>query len=136
MSAQSLGLAWIVVNDLKKAVEFYTKVIGLKLMEINEEYGWAELEGQKGGGSRLGIAQMPTEDDSGIKPGQNAIVTFTVTNLDSSIAGMTEKGAKLVGAIQEVPGHVKMQMVCDIDGNHFQMVEVLHHVHSGCCSGH
>lgn len=135
MNVQSIGLIWIVVNDLKTAVEFYTKIIGLKLMEVSEEHGWAELEGQKGG-SRLGIAQMPKEDDSGIKPGQNAIITFTVTNLDSSIANLTEKGAKLVGPVQEVPGHVKMQMISDVDGNHFQIVEVFHHVHKGCCGGH
>ncbi|MBY0528986.1 MAG: VOC family protein [Rhabdochlamydiaceae bacterium] len=134
MTAQTLGLAWIVVNDLKKAVAFYTDVIGMKLMEFQEEFGWAELEGQKGG-ARLGIAQVCPTDPEGNQAGQNALITLTVENLETSIAQLIEKGAKLIGSIQEVPGHVKMQTVCDPDQNRFQLVQVLHH-HQGCCSGH
>lgn len=135
MSAKNLGLAWIMVKDLKKAVEFYTGVIGMKLMEMNEAFGWAELEGQEGG-ARLGIAQECPSDPEGNAPGQNAIITLTVANLDQAIAHLIEKGAKLVGAVQEVPGHVKMQTVSDIDNNRFQLVQILEHVHRGCCGGH
>lgn len=135
MSAQSLGLAWIVVNDLKKAVEFYTKVVGLKLMELHEQYGWAELEGQQGG-ARLGIAQKCPDGNDGVLPGQNAVITITVENLDNFVADLKKKGAHLIGEIQEVPGHVKMQTVVDTDNNRFQLVQVLHHHHQGCCSGH
>lgn len=136
-SVESLGLVWIVVEDLKKAVRFYTEVVGLKLVEMHEEgYGWAELEGQKGG-ARLGIAQKCDSDPEGNTPGQNAIVTFTVDNLEASVKKVLEKGANLVGSIQEVPGHVKMQMIKDQDNNRFQLVQVLyHHQHKGCCSGH
>jgi len=135
MSAKTLGLAWIVVKDLKKAVDFYTGIIGMKLMEINETYGWAELEGQEGG-ARLGIAQQCLKEDEGNTPGQNAIITLTVANLEKAVANLVEKGATLIGAVQEVPGHVKMQTVADVDNNRFQLVEVLEHIHHGCCSGH
>ena len=135
MTAQTLGLAWIVVDDLKKAVAFYTDVIGMKLMEMNEEFGWAELEGQRGG-ARLGIARKCSEDQEGNEVGQNAVVTFTVKNIDESLKNLNEKGAKVVGPIQEVPGHVKMVTVEDLDKNRFQLVEVLHHQHKGCCGGH
>lgn len=135
MGAQSLGLAWIVVDDLNKAVEFYTQVIGLQLMERHDDYGWAELEGSKGG-ARLGIAQRCPTDTEGNQPGQNAIITLTVENLEESLKHLIQQGAELVGAVQEVPGHVKMQTVKDPDQNRFQLVQVLHHVHQGCCSGH
>ncbi len=135
MAAQTLGLAWIVVDDLKKAVAFYTEVIGLKLMEVHEAFGWAELEGTEGG-ARLGIAQQCLKDDEGNKAGQNAIITLTVANLEESLKRLIEKGANLVGEIQEVPGHVKMQTVRDLDNNRFQLVQVLQHEHKGCCSGH
>ncbi len=36
-----------------------------------------------------------------------------------------EKGAKLVGEIGEVPGHVKMQTFLDPDGNMMQIVQEL-----------
>ena len=126
MHLKSMNLAWIVVNDIKKAIQFYTETVGLKLMEFHEQYGWAELEGNEGG-SRIGIAQNHPEANEGVQPGQNAVVTFTVRNLEQAIADFNKKGAKLVGKIQEVPGHVKMQMVSDTDGNRFQLVQLLEH---------
>lgn len=123
-----MGLAWIVVKDFKSAVKFYTEVVGMKLMESNEEFGWAELEGYEGG-SRLGIAQAGP-CCGGVEPGQNAVVTFTVDNIDKAKAEMIAKGAKCEGEIIDVPGHVRMQTVVDGDGNRFQICEVLTH---SCC---
>lgn len=122
MSAKSMELAWIVVKDLKKAVQFYTEVIGLKLLELNEEFNWAELEGKEGG-ARLGIAQMGSQE--GFEPGENAFLTFTVDDLFLAKADVQNKGAKFIGEIEEVPGHVRMLMVIDLDGNRFQLVQKL-----------
>ncbi len=139
MSAKSLDLVWISVNDFKKAIKFYTEVVGLKLLECNEEWGWAELEG-KNGGIKLGIGQHRPQPGA-IEPGQNAVMTFTVENIDHAVKNFRQKGATLVGEIEEVPGHVKMQMVKDVDGNCFHLVETLdqkmpehvHHHSGGCC---
>lgn len=131
MNLKSMDLAWIVVNDLKKAIKFYTETIGLKLMECNEQFGWAELEGNEGG-ARIGLAQTQLKCGEDIQPGQNAIPTFTVGSLEKAIAELIKKGTTLIGTVQEVPGHVKLQTVSDIDGNRFQLVEVLTHTH--CCS--
>lgn len=121
MQIQSMDLSWIVVKDLKKAIQFYTEVVGLKLMEVHEQFGWAELQGHKGG-SRLGIAQM----DSTLQPGENACVTMTVENIEKAKEFLEKKGAEFIGELQVIPGHVKMQMVKDHDGNHMQLVEVFH----------
>jgi len=122
MQVKTMGLSWIVVNDLKEAVKFYTEVVGLKLMEMHEQFGWAELEGHEGG-ARLGLAQMGPKSE--IAAGQNACVTFTVDNIEKAVASVMEQGAKCLGSIQEVPGHVKMQTAADKDGNLFQLVELL-----------
>lgn len=135
MNVRSFDLAWITVNDLKKAVDFYVNVVGLKVMEINEEYGWAELKGSHGG-ARVGIAQKQPSGEPFAQPGQNAIMALTVENLDKSIKALVEKGGALVGNTEEVAGHVRMQTLVDLDGNHFQFVQILHPVHTGCCSGH
>jgi len=119
---QSFDLAWIVVKDLKKAVKFYTETVGLKLNSVHEEFGWAELEGPKGG-ARLGIAQENDQDP--IKAGGNACVTFTVENLEKSRDSFLKKGAKFLGDIMEVPGHVKLLTGVDADGNHFQLAQML-----------
>ena len=124
-----MNLVWIVANDLKETIKFYTETVGLKLMELNEEFGWAELEGPAGG-TRLGIAQKCPESEEGVEPGQNAVMTFTVASLEKAIAEMTPKGIKLIGKPLEIPGHVIMQTAQDIDGTRFQLVEVLEHK---CC---
>lgn len=140
MRAKSIELAWIVVKDLKKAVKFYSEVIGLKLTEMNEEWGWAELEGQEGGGITLGIAQQQSTNENPIQPGQNAVLTFTVDNLEKEIQHLLKQEAELIGSIEHIPGHVKLQMVRDTEGNYFQLVEKqivsspsTHHHTESCC---
>jgi predicted enzyme related to lactoylglutathione lyase len=119
MGLKGFHLAWIVVKDVKKAVQFYTEVVGLTSLNFDEEYGWAELAGPDG--AILGIAQASGEMN--IKPGQNAVVTFSVDNIEKSCAAYVKKGTKMIGEIMEVPGHVKLQMCMDQDGNYFQLCE-------------
>ncbi len=122
MTIQSIDLAWIVVNDLKSAVKFYTEVVGLKLNELHEQYGWAELSGHDGG-ARLGIAQKNDQDP--LLPGQNAVVTLKVADIEQAIKELSQKQVRMIGDILEIPGQVKMQTAVDQDGNHFQLVELL-----------
>ena len=122
MSVKSSQLSWIVVADLKKAIKFYTEVLGLTLLSSAEEFGWAELQG-KDGGSTIGLAQA--NEQTPLKPGSNAVMTFTVDDIDQACAGLKQKGLQLVGTIVEVPGHVKMQDFVDVDNNHFQLVQAL-----------
>lgn len=122
METESFDLAWIVVKDFKKAVKFYTETVGLKLLKASEEYGWAELQGPDGG-AMLGIATESKETP--LKAGQNACLTFTVKNIEKAQASMHKKAAKFLGEIREVPGHVRLLMGIDADGNHFQLAQML-----------
>lgn len=135
MNTKSIDLVWIVSNDVKAAIKFYTEIVGLKLKEFDEQFGWAELEGPAGG-VRLGIAQKQQnsecESSYDHQPGQNAVMTFTVASIEKAISEMSAKGAKMVGDVLEVPGHVKLQTAIDTDGNHFQLVEVLAHHCAHC----
>ncbi len=124
MRIKNIGLSWIVVKNFKAAVKYYTEIVGLKLMEINEQFGWAELQGDEGG-ARLGIAQEAPHEK--VKAGQNAVVTFTVDDLEKMKSEMVKKGAHCEGDVLEIEGHVKMQTVIDSDGNRFQICELLHH---------
>ena len=129
MKVTEIGLSWIVVKDIKNAVSYYTNVVVLKLVEFHEEFGWAELEGYEGG-TRLGIAQENPQEH--VKAGTNAVITFTVADLEEAKQELLKKGAKCQGDIIEVPGHVKMQTVIDNDGNCFQLCELVHHSCSHC----
>jgi len=121
MKVKGIHLSWIVVKDLAKALEFYTQVVGLTVRSHEVEYGWAELSGPDG--SLLGIAQENPHMDQ--KAGINAILTVSVEDISIAIKQFLEKGAKLVGDVIEVAGHVKMQTFLDVDGNTLQLVETL-----------
>ena len=119
---KSIDLAWIVVKDFKQAVKFYTETVGLNLLKMNEQYGWAELQGPDGG-AMLGISAEQAGNP--YKAGQNACLTLTVDDLEKTRDSFLQKGAKFIGDIQEVPGHVRLLMGIDGDGNHFQLAQML-----------
>lgn len=121
MKPQGIQLAWITVSNIKDAVKFYTEIIGLSLLELNEQYGWAELSGPDG--ARLGIAQF--DPAFSFKPGSNAIPTITVDDIQLACNELRSKKVRLIGEIQEVPGEVKLQTFSDSDGNTFQLCQVL-----------
>lgn len=118
---KKIELAWITVSDFEKSLEFFTHVVGLEVVNRDDTMGWAELRGKDG--SFLGIAKSNSFNP--VKPGANAIVTMTVENIDAARKEFQQKGAKLLGDVMEVPGHVKLQMFVDDDNNHFQLVETL-----------
>src|ERR1700720_617078 len=111
MIAKRSDLAWITVSDINKAKKFFTEVVGLELRTDTPEYGWIELIA-KDGGSALGVGQCNPQY-SQVQPGHNAIVTFTVDDIDAAKAEFTQKGVTLIGDIVEVPGHVKMLFFAD-----------------------
>lgn len=119
---KGMDLAWIVVSDLEKAVSYFTEVVGLTLKERHDDYGWAEFEGSEGG-FRLGVAKE--QKGEVISAGKNAVLTFTVDNLEKTKEKLKKKGVHFVGDTLEIPGHVKLQTISDKDGNFFQLVEKL-----------
>ena len=119
-----MDLAWITVNDLEKSKKFFTEVLGLKVSSGSDEHGWLELQG-KDGGALLGVGQSRGGNQDQVNPGQNAIMTMTVDDIVQAKEMLETKGIKIVGDIIEVPGHVKMLMFTDLDGNKFQVVQML-----------
>lgn len=119
---EKMELAWIVVGDIEKAIQFYTETVGLQLKEFCKEFGWAELTGHQGG-CRLGIAQAnPSES---VLPGENAVITMTVKDINEAKEQFAKKGVTFIGDTLEIPNHVKLQLFIDQDGNKLQLVEVL-----------
>lgn len=128
MKISKIGLAWIAVHDIERATHFLSDVVGLTVLNMLKEQGWAELVALRGD-IVLGVGQVSDhqevdpEHGSPIKPGQNAIITLTVDNIVSAKAELEQKGVSFVGDIIEVPGHVKLVTFTDPDGNFFQLVE-------------
>lgn len=120
--AKSFDLAWITVKNFDQAVKFYKETLGLEQKDYNPEYKWAEFEGHAGG-ARLGICEACQE--SPVQAGGNAVSCFTVDDLDAACEFLRKKGAEFVGDIQEVPGHVKMQLIKDPSGNYIHICQKL-----------
>ena len=121
MAIQEMGLVWIVVSQMEKAIDFYTKILGFTLNEHHPEYKWAELSSPDG--RRLGIAEENPQEN--VKAGSNAVITLSVADIDESKKDLSAKGLKFIGDIIEVPGHVKLQTFADSDGNTFQLAQKL-----------
>ncbi len=117
------NLAWINVSDFETAKTFFTKTLGLKINSITPEYNWMELQAPEGGFA-LGVG-CDTSEKPVIKAGGNAIMTFSVDDIEKAHQEFSSKGVKFVGDIIEVPGHVKMIFFADPDGNMFQLVQKL-----------
>lgn len=121
MKPKGVFLSWIVVEDIEKAIAFYTKTLGFTLHEYHKEFKWAELSGPAG--CRIGIAEYCQEN--GPKAGSNAVMTISVDDIGHAISDLKKAGARLDGDLIEIPGHVKMQTLFDIDGNMLQLVQML-----------
>lgn len=120
MAIKKMELAWIVSTDLNKAKEFYQDVLGLQVKNFTPEHKWMELVG-KDGGLSLGVGEYNPEMPD--EPGQNAVMTLTVDDIEETILDLESKGIEFIDEVMEVPGHVKMITFKDPDGNKFQLVE-------------
>lgn len=118
MAIKKIDLCWVVTSDLAKSKQFFTDTLGLKLTEIDEKFGWLELQG-KDGGMLLGVGKATPE--SGYSAGKNAVVTFTVDNFDQTVQELGKKGISFFGEIN-VPGVPRMINFKDHDGNLYQLV--------------
>ena len=90
--------------------------------ECSDQYKWAELRGEHG--AMLGIGEASAESPMG-GPVENALMSFTVENLDEALSSVASKSAKLFDGIQECSGHVRMQLVLDPAGNLVHLVQNL-----------
>ncbi|MES2212769.1 MAG: VOC family protein [Pseudomonadota bacterium] len=123
---KKMKLAWITVNDFERSQKFFSETLGLSIDACAPEYGWMELKGSEGG-MMLGVGQASPHNPEGCndQPGQNAIMTMTVDDLDAAMAVYQNKGLTFTGTVLEIPGHVKMVRFADPDGNQFQLVQEL-----------
>lgn len=123
MSIQSADLTWIVVSDIHKAKHFFSEILGLEIKSASDDYGWVELQGKKGG-MTIGLAKAD-EAQCPVPAGGNGVITFTVDNIESMKQVFEQKNIQIIGDVMEIPGHVKLLMFKDPDGNYFQLAEVL-----------
>ena len=119
-----INFCWLAASDLKMAKKFYAETLGLFIGDFKEQYSWMEL-GTQNNKKLMGVAGSSDNGISPIKPGQNAIITFTVEDIISAKEHLEKQGVVFVGDIIEIPNEVKMALFLDPDGNKLQLVETL-----------
>ena len=105
------------VEDLKKASEWYSKVLGIKPYFSEPFY-----VGFNVGGFELGL----DPDMSGIVRGNNVGVYWGVDNIAESLKQLIAHGAKENSAVQDVGGGVLLATLLDPFGNVFGIIENPH----------
>lgn len=134
MIVKRSDMAWITVADIANAKKLFIDILGMEVQADAPEFGWLEVRAKEGG-SALGIGQFNPEYGKEVLPGQNAVVTFTVSDLVAAKAILEKNNVTILGDIVDVPGHVKMLFFTDVDGNKFQLCQLIDASpkHSSCC---
>lgn len=116
------GTPTIYVSDMDRAVAFYTRTLGLKLLE-REDDDWASIDA--GDGLVLGL--QPANGNGQKVGGGSIAIGFNVTEpLEDVIAKLEHRGVQFRGPVKsqaEVP--VRMAFFGDPDGNVLYLCELL-----------
>ncbi|MDP8223667.1 MAG: VOC family protein [Candidatus Lernaella stagnicola] len=120
MSNAGTGLLiWLSVSDLSTANNFYTELLGLKPVHVNQDVGWAELL-HPGCGAHVGL-RLAEKDE--IIPAGGATLTFDVNDLENAVAGLERKGVTFITGVMNLNGYSFATFV-DPDGNILQLRQV------------
>lgn len=115
------GTATIYVTDMDRAVEFYTRTLGLSLTFRAGDH-WAGIDA--GDGLKLGLHPR---SEKGPAPGKNGatIVGFGVTKpLDDVVTTLRGKSVNFKGPIiDDANGSIRLAFFSDPDGNDLYLCE-------------
>ena len=120
--AKGMTMSCLTVSDLNQAKHLLVDLLGLELKEFHEQFNWMELEGEEG--ARIGIGQYSEgPHDQDLKPGNNAVVSIEVANIEDTKKHLEAHGVEFLGDIMEVPGEVKLVLFRDQDGNRYFLAQ-------------
>jgi predicted enzyme related to lactoylglutathione lyase len=119
MSALRLWYANVFVTDLKRAVEFYQKTLGLPLQLQEEQFGYASFAPE---GIRLGVARVDANDpESQPLVGRHTGIGWGVADLNAAYAHLKAKGVRFTMVPTPQPWGGFMATFADPDGNVFYL---------------
>ena len=114
----SNGNATIFVSDMDRSVDFYTKILGLKLAQRFGNH-WASVEAGK---LTIGLHRASGENPAG-RNGSTVIGLELTGNIDDSVATLKQQGVKFRGAVSE-DNAGKIAYFEDPDGNLLYMIQL------------
>lgn len=134
---KAVGLSFLTVKDLELTKQFFINAFGFELFEEKKEFGWCELKLKGAAYASLGICQSKEEslhiNDIDVtnpminwknKPGQNAVITLVVENIEK-VREVVKGQGLLAAEITELPGVFKMLTFFDFDENKIELYEFM-----------
>jgi hypothetical protein len=122
MTTRLSRIVLLVRNGMVPAsVNFYHHALGLPILRVTEE--WAELSmtsnhSENPNGVVLSVQTVSIGQESQLCVGYTPWITFTVSNLDTTITSCVQQGAYLDGPIQ-YPAHGKIALLrAPVNDNH------------------
>jgi catechol 2,3-dioxygenase-like lactoylglutathione lyase family enzyme len=103
-------------EGLSKAVEFYHRALGLPVVRVTDE--WAELSA----GPTVTLNLQATSTEGQLSQGYSPIISFSVEDMDTTVAACVQAGAHLDGPIQ-FPAHGKVAALRSPDGHMIGLYE-------------
>lgn len=118
------GTASVYISDMDRAVQFYTSILGLKLINrIADE--WAEVDA--GNGFVIGL--HPAKPPATPKPGTMGAINIELrVNESQSLQGIVDtlqlRGARFSAPIATYE-HVRLATLVDLDGNKLLLAQTI-----------
>ena len=106
----------LTVRDLKKAVDFYEKVLRLQKKYEFEDYAGFDCGGIEIGLKTWGEIEKPRKGEP--------CINFLVENIDDVYEHLREKGVKIIKEPKETPWGSRILLFEDPDGNVSQISEI------------
>lgn len=103
------------VQDMDRAIEFYTKTLGLPIKTRHGDQ-WAEVDA-----GTVSIGLHATENGEPVAGPGGGTISFAVSDLEAVLKNLRSKGAA-VGEVKNPP-RGKFVMVKDSEGNHIHFIE-------------
>lgn len=103
------------VQDLDRAIDFYTNTLGLPL-KVRHGNHWAEVSA-----GTVSIGLHPLDEGETVSGDGGGTVSFAVSNLDALVASLKAKGAD-IGEIR-TPPRGRFVMGKDSEGNSLHFIE-------------
>lgn len=111
---------WLTVTDLSRSIEWYQKILGLKVLFRADEIGWCELSTDTKDVA-VGLWQSATGGGHG-----GAMMTFGVHDLPAEKLRLEAMGVEFGQPAWTVEGLIAMETFFDPDGNPLMFCQVLH----------
>jgi uncharacterized protein len=118
----------ISADDLKRAVEFYSKVFDWKIEQwgSSDDY-WLTIPPVKNARGIDGAITKRT-----LPPGSGTVITISVDNIETIVEKVKQAGGKQMTEIEEIPT-IGLFCYCeDSESNHIGLIQISNYDTEGC----